>query len=44
MDPHRSPARSEGGVFKNLESTPRRFNDFLKWISTRNREWSQKNL
>jgi len=38
MDPFQSLARREGVVFKNLESTPRRFNDFFKWISTRKRE------
>ncbi len=38
MYPNRSPAPREGGVFKNLESTERRFNDFLKWISIRKRE------
>lgn len=38
MDTDRSPAPHEGGVFKNPESTQRRFNDLLKWISARKRE------
>ncbi len=33
-----SPEPREAGVFKNLENTPGRFKNVMKWISTRKRE------